>query len=163
MEEPEEKHRRRGAHWTFDADRFVSDLTRARAERQGSFPSFDHAHGDPVEDQITVSGHISSGRERGERGAGGKAGRWVGDRECLGDRAGYSVMTSLEHITGLRAGLVAPLTIRAVPGGGRSPRRVGRGQLHPAVRRGALVQARAALRREVVHQLQPGCGEAASD
>jgi pantothenate kinase len=54
MEDPEEKHRRRGAHWTFNAPRFVADLGLAKAEGQGSFPSFDHAEGDPREDDIKV-------------------------------------------------------------------------------------------------------------
>lgn len=55
MDDPEEKHKRRGAHWTFDGTRFVADLARAREAGHGSFPGFDHHQGDPVEDQIKVS------------------------------------------------------------------------------------------------------------
>lgn len=54
MPEPPALHARRGAHWTFNAERFVKDLTQARAAGAGRFPSFDHHVGDPVEDDIEV-------------------------------------------------------------------------------------------------------------
>lgn len=55
FEDPVMAHRRRGAHWTFDAAKFVNSLRAAKASGSGSFPSFDHARGDPVEDDIHVS------------------------------------------------------------------------------------------------------------
>lgn len=55
FEDPVEAHRRRGAHWTFNADRFVSSLEAARASGVGSFPSFDHSVGDPVEADVHVT------------------------------------------------------------------------------------------------------------
>ncbi|MCA9084930.1 MAG: hypothetical protein KDA81_12785 [Planctomycetaceae bacterium] len=54
MPDPVEAHRRRGAPFTFDAERFVSDLTLARHTGVGQFPSFDHGHGDPTENAITL-------------------------------------------------------------------------------------------------------------
>ncbi|EKX38788.1 hypothetical protein GUITHDRAFT_52669, partial [Guillardia theta CCMP2712] len=45
---------RRGAPFTFDADRLCRDLRRIREEREGKVPGFDHAVGDPVEDQLEV-------------------------------------------------------------------------------------------------------------
>lgn len=53
--DPEEAHRRRGAHWTFDAAKLVSDLEHLRIHGQGNFPSFDHSVGDPVKDDIAVT------------------------------------------------------------------------------------------------------------
>lgn len=55
MADPAALHARRGAHWTFNAERFVKDLTQARALGAGRFPSFDHHVGDPLEDAIEVS------------------------------------------------------------------------------------------------------------
>ena len=71
-----EAHARRGAHWTFDAARFVQSVRQLRTQRalaaglpcclrllllswqrsaaSLSLPSFDHAVGDPVEDDILV-------------------------------------------------------------------------------------------------------------
>ncbi|MCY0964076.1 uridine kinase [Parathalassolituus penaei] len=40
---------RRGAPFTFDAERCVQELLAARQSGQGLFPGFDHAEGDPVE------------------------------------------------------------------------------------------------------------------
>lgn len=40
---------RRGAPFTFDAERCVQELLAARQSGQGVFPGFDHAEGDPVE------------------------------------------------------------------------------------------------------------------
>eukprot|EP01031_Cornospumella_fuschlensis_P031749 gene31749-38376_t len=54
FEDPEEAFRRRGAHWTFDADGFVRDLKKLRETGCGSFPSFDHAIGDPKCDDILI-------------------------------------------------------------------------------------------------------------
>ncbi|MDX1604907.1 MAG: hypothetical protein R3202_01870 [Candidatus Competibacterales bacterium] len=54
MEDPEYAHLRRGAPFTFNASRFVADLIAARERGSGSFPSFDHNVGDPVEDAIQL-------------------------------------------------------------------------------------------------------------
>jgi pantothenate kinase len=47
---------RRGAHWTFDANRFVADLINLKndSSRDLTFPSFDHSVGDPLENDIIV-------------------------------------------------------------------------------------------------------------
>jgi pantothenate kinase len=55
MPDPPALHARRGAHWTFNGERFVKELKQARATGAGRFPSFDHHVGDPVEDDIEVS------------------------------------------------------------------------------------------------------------
>lgn len=54
LPDPAEAHRRRGAHWTFDGRRFLREVAEARRSGRGSFPGFDHAEGDPVENQWTV-------------------------------------------------------------------------------------------------------------
>ena len=54
MPDPQEAHRRRGAPFTFDAERFVRDLELARQFGSGRFPSFDHATADPVESSIML-------------------------------------------------------------------------------------------------------------
>lgn len=54
MNDPEEAFARRGAPFTFNAAKFVNTLIKARSEGQGSFPSFDHNVGDPVEDTIIL-------------------------------------------------------------------------------------------------------------
>ncbi|CAN0440191.1 unnamed protein product [Ectocarpus sp. 12 AP-2014] len=54
LPDPRAAHRRRGAHWTFDGRRFLSELGDARRSERGSFPGFDHATGDPVENQWVV-------------------------------------------------------------------------------------------------------------
>ncbi|KAG5183857.1 phosphoribulokinase/uridine kinase, partial [Tribonema minus] len=54
MPDPAEAHRKRGAHWTFDAPKFLQRLREVRANGRGAFPSFDHCVGDPVEDDIVV-------------------------------------------------------------------------------------------------------------
>ncbi len=51
---PEEAFARRGAEWTFDAEKFVHDLRCLKETGHFSFPSFDHGVGDPVEAAITV-------------------------------------------------------------------------------------------------------------
>ena len=47
-------YRKRGAHWTFNAEKFVAALKHMRAAGCGSFPSFDHCVGDPIEDDVHV-------------------------------------------------------------------------------------------------------------
>lgn len=54
LPDPHEAHRRRGAHWTFDGRRFLRELRDARRTGGGRFPGFDHARGDPVENQWQV-------------------------------------------------------------------------------------------------------------
>ncbi|CAM9222064.1 unnamed protein product [Ectocarpus fasciculatus] len=54
FEDPVEAHRRRGAHWTFNAEKFVSCVSEARRSECGVFPSFDHAAKDPKENSIEV-------------------------------------------------------------------------------------------------------------
>eukprot|EP00192_Tetraselmis_astigmatica_P018530 CAMPEP_0117667392 /NCGR_PEP_ID=MMETSP0804-20121206/10937_1 /TAXON_ID=1074897 /ORGANISM="Tetraselmis astigmatica, Strain CCMP880" /LENGTH=235 /DNA_ID=CAMNT_0005475105 /DNA_START=308 /DNA_END=1016 /DNA_ORIENTATION=- len=55
MEDPEQAHAQRGAHWTFNAQAFTECLKKLAIEGQGSVPSFDHAVGDPIEDDIQVT------------------------------------------------------------------------------------------------------------
>ena len=53
-----EAYARRGAPFTFNARRFVSDIESLRVNRKGGFPSFDHNIGDPCEGAIEVNeGH----------------------------------------------------------------------------------------------------------
>jgi pantothenate kinase len=54
MEDPEQAHARRGAPFTFDAERLVAELRLARQKGTGAFPSFDHNIGDPVENDIEL-------------------------------------------------------------------------------------------------------------
>lgn len=54
MPDPDLAHLRRGAPFTFDAERFVADLVQARESGTGRFPSFDHGAGDPVEGNIEL-------------------------------------------------------------------------------------------------------------
>jgi pantothenate kinase len=54
MEDPEEAYARRGAPFTFDAERLVDELRVARQKGTGAFPSFDHRIGDPVERDIEL-------------------------------------------------------------------------------------------------------------
>lgn len=54
MPDPAEAHARRGAHWTFDAHRFLQAVIAVRKAGEASLPSFDHAEGDPVEDDVIV-------------------------------------------------------------------------------------------------------------
>lgn len=51
----EEAFARRGADWTFDGKKFLNDLKLLKESNSFSFPSFDHAMGDPVENAIQVS------------------------------------------------------------------------------------------------------------
>ncbi len=55
MADPVEAHARRGAPFTFDSTRFVNDLVKARSSGEGTFPTFDHRAGDPVENAIRLS------------------------------------------------------------------------------------------------------------
>lgn len=57
MPNPTEAHARRGAAFTFDADRFVAAVKQLKEQTTAeiSLPSFDHAQGDPVEDAIKVT------------------------------------------------------------------------------------------------------------
>lgn len=57
LPDPAEAHARRGAPFTFDAERFVKDLKLAKTSGNGSFPSFDHGVGDPVADKIVLELH----------------------------------------------------------------------------------------------------------
>ena len=54
MENPQEAHARRGAPFTFNATKFVDALINARKDGEGSFPTFDHQAGDPVEDSVKL-------------------------------------------------------------------------------------------------------------
>ncbi|MEO0984550.1 MAG: uridine kinase [Cyanobacteria bacterium J06639_14] len=54
MDHPQEAHARRGAPFTFDAQRLVEELREARHRGTGTFPSFDHNNGDPVEADIEL-------------------------------------------------------------------------------------------------------------
>jgi pantothenate kinase len=55
LDDPEEAHVRRGAPFTFNATKFVDDLIKARDTGEGTFPSFDHHTGDPVEADIQLT------------------------------------------------------------------------------------------------------------
>ena len=63
LPDPKEALRRRGAHWTFDAHGFVQLVQRIRQQYYHPnsanadvlyAPSFDHAKGDPVPDDIEI-------------------------------------------------------------------------------------------------------------
>lgn len=58
MANPTEAHRRRGAPFTFDANRFVTDLAKAKRCREGHFPSFEHGLGDPVGKDIVLQREV---------------------------------------------------------------------------------------------------------
>ncbi|OMH36203.1 uridine kinase [Motiliproteus sp. MSK22-1] len=55
MDDPKLAHARRGAPFTFNAKRFVADLTEAKKLGTGTFPDFDHNVGDPIEGAITLT------------------------------------------------------------------------------------------------------------
>lgn len=55
FDDPQEAFRRRGAHWTFDGNKFVHDLKVLKECHHGYFPSFDHGKGDPVEKDIEIN------------------------------------------------------------------------------------------------------------
>eukprot|EP00775_Hariotina_reticulata_P004486 gene4487-4740_t len=54
MEDPKEAHARRGAPWTFDAAAFVAAVQQIKQHGHASLPSFDHAVGDPIPDDIVI-------------------------------------------------------------------------------------------------------------
>ena len=54
MYNPQHALAKRGAPFTFDSERFVNDIVNLRKSGSGSFPSFDHGKGDPVENDILV-------------------------------------------------------------------------------------------------------------
>lgn len=56
MDDPEHAHARRGAEFTFDADRFVKEVKLAKKFGVSSFPSFDHAKKDPEQGSIQFDG-----------------------------------------------------------------------------------------------------------
>nr|QKY15299.1 putative uridine kinase C227.14 [Polytomella parva] len=47
-------YERRGAPWTFNASSFVSRMRQLKADAEVRFPSFEHALGDPKEDDILL-------------------------------------------------------------------------------------------------------------
>lgn len=49
FKDPKEAHAKRGAAFTYNASKFVSDLTKAKKEQKFSFPAFDEKKGDPAE------------------------------------------------------------------------------------------------------------------
>ena len=56
MLNPELAHKRRGAHWTFDSEAFVDAvLSVSEPNSEASFPSFDHAIGDPAPGEVVVT------------------------------------------------------------------------------------------------------------
>ena len=55
MPDPDLAFARRGADWTFDSEKFINVLKSTHEEKEGLFPSFDHAVGDPVENDIKVT------------------------------------------------------------------------------------------------------------
>jgi pantothenate kinase len=54
MPNSEEAFQRRGAHWTFDASKFASLLSDIKIKGFGLAPSFDHAVGDPLENDVKI-------------------------------------------------------------------------------------------------------------
>lgn len=60
MPDPDDAHRRRGAPFTFNAKRFVEELTAARETGNGIFPSFAHGVGDPIENSIRLDANQHS-------------------------------------------------------------------------------------------------------
>lgn len=55
LPDPELASARRGAHWTFNVEKFSDCLSLTRKTGEGAFPSFDHAVGDPIENAIKVT------------------------------------------------------------------------------------------------------------
>lgn len=56
MPDPELAYARRGAEFTFDSQKFVNEITQAKYNGKGVFPSFDHAKKDPEEGTIEFDG-----------------------------------------------------------------------------------------------------------
>lgn len=61
FDDPGAAHARRGAHWTFDAEAFVSKVGEVAGDASStkSAPTFDHGQGDPVENGVTIERHHS--------------------------------------------------------------------------------------------------------
>lgn len=57
MADPKEAHARRGAHWTFDGEKFVDCIRQLKELGELKLPSFDHGVGDPVPESIAVHPH----------------------------------------------------------------------------------------------------------
>ncbi|KAJ0621080.1 putative uridine/cytidine kinase [Helianthus annuus] len=55
MEDPKEAYARRGAPWTFSPELFLKCLKTLREQGSVYAPSFDHAVGDPIEDDIFIN------------------------------------------------------------------------------------------------------------
>lgn len=58
MDDPAEAHRRRGVHWTFDLPAFAAFIAALRTEDRVLAPSFDHARGDPIPDDIEIGPEV---------------------------------------------------------------------------------------------------------
>lgn len=58
FEDPEEAFRRRGAPFTFNAERFVQDVTSVAAGKHVKVPLFDHSKKDPVENDIDIDDDV---------------------------------------------------------------------------------------------------------
>ncbi|CAA6679871.1 MULTISPECIES: AAA family ATPase [unclassified Lentimonas] len=54
MANPQEAHERRGAPFTFNAQKLVDDLTQAHQTGSGYFPGFDHSKRDPEEQSVRL-------------------------------------------------------------------------------------------------------------
>lgn len=54
FDDPVEAHARRGAHHTFNSEKFIDSLLLLKKNGSGTFPSFDHKIGDPIEEDIIV-------------------------------------------------------------------------------------------------------------
>lgn len=54
FQDPIEAHARRGAHFTFNSNKFCEKMNLLKENGYGLFPSFDHKIGDPIEDDIEV-------------------------------------------------------------------------------------------------------------
>lgn len=57
-EKAEELWKRRGAPWTFNSKKFLEDVKKLKENKEGNFPSFDHAVGDPIENDIKINKNI---------------------------------------------------------------------------------------------------------
>ncbi len=59
FEDPKEAHARRGAHWTFDAEGFVSTVEHIAQHTDECIyaPTFDHGQGDPVDRGVCIERH----------------------------------------------------------------------------------------------------------
>jgi len=55
MKNSSQAYLRRGSPFTFNSQKFYSDLAKARKSRTGIFPSFDHHVKDPIENAIHLS------------------------------------------------------------------------------------------------------------